>query len=116
MRFFNTAGPCDPAKHYMLPPETRLPGVRKLIDREQYFVLHAPRQTGKTTSVRSLAQALSSEGRYAALVSTCEAGQAVGGKLEEGISTWRRGQICQKNCARRNPILPFRQRRDSRTS
>lgn len=86
MRFFNTAGPCDPAKHYMLPPETRLPGVRKLIDREQYFVLHAPRQTGKTTSVRALAQALTTEGRYAALVSTCEAGQAVGGKLEEGIS------------------------------
>jgi hypothetical protein len=86
MRFFNTAGPCDPAKHYMLPPETRLPGVRKLIDREQYFVLHAPRQTGKTTSVRSLARALTAEGRYAALVSTCEAGLAVGGKLEEGIS------------------------------
>ena len=56
MRFFNTAGPCDPAKHYMLPPERRLPGVRGLIDQEQYFVLHAPRQTGKTTSVRALAQ------------------------------------------------------------
>src|SRR4029077_20547062 len=32
-RFFNTAGPCDPADHYMLPPERRLPGVRDLIDR-----------------------------------------------------------------------------------
>ncbi len=24
-RFFNTSGPCDPAKHYMLPAEERLP-------------------------------------------------------------------------------------------
>jgi hypothetical protein len=86
MRFFNTAGPCDPAKHYMLPPERRLPGVRDLIDQEQYFVLHAPRQTGKTTSVRALAQSLTIEGRYAALVATCEAGQAIGNRLEDGIA------------------------------
>jgi len=86
MRFFNTAGPCDPAKHYMLPPERRLPGIRGLIDQEQYFVLHAPRQTGKTTSVRALARALTAEGRYAALVATCEAGQAVRDDLEDGIA------------------------------
>lgn len=85
MRFFNTAGPCNPAKHYMLPPERRLPGVRDLIDQEHYFVLHAPRQTGKTTSVRALAQALTEKGRYAAVVATCEAGQALGG-LEAGIA------------------------------
>jgi len=87
MRFFNTAGPCDPAKHYMLSPERRLPGVRDLIDQEQYFVLHAPRQTGKTTSVRALASSLMAEGRYAALVATCETGQAIGGRLDEGIAT-----------------------------
>src|SRR5215475_3023680 len=86
MRFFNTAGPCNPAKHYMLPPERRLPGVRGLIEQEQYFVLHAPRQTGKTTSVRALAQALASEGLYAALVVSCETGQASGGRLGEGIA------------------------------
>lgn len=86
MRFFNTAGPCNPAKHYMLPPERRLPAVRGLIEQEQYFVLHAPRQTGKTTSVRALARALTEEGRYAALVATCETGQAVKG-MEEGIAT-----------------------------
>jgi hypothetical protein len=87
MRFFNTSGPCDPAKHYMLAPETRLPGVRELIDQEQFFALHAPRQTGKTTSVRALARSLTAEGHYAALVATCETGQAVSGRLEEGITT-----------------------------
>jgi hypothetical protein len=30
----------------MLPPEPRLPGARELIGRGQYFVVHAPRQTG----------------------------------------------------------------------
>ncbi|HKH44639.1 MAG TPA: ATP-binding protein [Thermoanaerobaculia bacterium] len=87
MRFFNTAGPCDPAKHYMLPPERRLPEVRDLIDQEHYFVLHAPRQTGKTTSIRALASSLTAEGHYAALVASCETGQAVGGRLDEGIAT-----------------------------
>lgn len=28
MRYFNTAGPCKPDMHYMLPVLSRLPGVR----------------------------------------------------------------------------------------
>jgi hypothetical protein len=40
-RFFNTAGPCNPEDHYMLPPERRLPGIRPLIDEKAYFVVHA---------------------------------------------------------------------------
>jgi len=46
-RFFNTAGPCKADLHYMLPPLGRLPEVYDLIDRQGYFVIHAPRQTGK---------------------------------------------------------------------
>ncbi|HEV7517822.1 MAG TPA: hypothetical protein VGR07_16100 [Thermoanaerobaculia bacterium] len=38
-RFFNTAGPCDPHDHYMLPPERRLPELRRLIDQKLYFVV-----------------------------------------------------------------------------
>ncbi|WP_437766290.1 ATP-binding protein [Sorangium sp. So ce281] len=73
-RWFNTAGPCNPADHYMLPPEERLPGVRALIDRKAYFVLHAPRQIGKTTSLSTLAQALTREGGYAAVLVSMEVG------------------------------------------
>jgi AAA-like domain len=83
---FNTAGPCDPADHYMLPPERRLRGVRELIDGKAYFVIHAPRQVGKTTCFRTLAWALVAEGRYAALLASCEAAQAVGPDLEAGIA------------------------------
>lgn len=54
-RFFNTTGSCDPDRHYMLPPEARL--VRASLDRyiqdQLYWVLHAPRQSGKTTFLMS---------------------------------------------------------------
>ena len=84
-RTFNTAGPCIPELHYMLPPERRLPGVRGLIDQRSYFVIHAPRQVGKTTSMRALAEHLRAEGRYIALYASCETGQAAGGNVEAGI-------------------------------
>ena len=54
-RFFNTAGPCVAADHYMLPPMRRLPEVRGLIDEKRYFVLHAPRQSGKGAAAASSA-------------------------------------------------------------
>jgi len=72
MRFFNTAGPCNTAKHYTLPSEARLPGIDRLISRELYFILHAPRQTGKTTAMKALAQRLNAEGTYAGLYFSCE--------------------------------------------
>jgi hypothetical protein len=46
----------------MLPPLARLPDVQRLFDRNQYFVVHAPRQTGKTTAMRALAEALRAKG------------------------------------------------------
>jgi hypothetical protein len=85
-RSFNIAGPCDPALHYMLPPERRLPGVRGYIDQRYYFVIHAPRQVGKTTSVRTLAASLRAGGRYAAVYASCEAGQSAGSDVETGIA------------------------------
>ncbi|HSO00630.1 MAG TPA: ATP-binding protein [Candidatus Nanopelagicales bacterium] len=65
--FFNTSGPCNPAEHYMLPPERRLGDVLELIDERRYFTLHAGRQTGKTTSARWLARHLNQEGRFHAV-------------------------------------------------
>src|SRR5215469_15798442 len=55
LRFFNTTGPCNPEEHYMLPPEDRLVGAQlhRYIKDRLYWVLHAPRQTGKTTFLQS---------------------------------------------------------------
>ncbi|MEM9908043.1 MAG: ATP-binding protein [Cyanobacteria bacterium P01_D01_bin.44] len=66
-RWFNTAGPCNPAHHYMLPATERLPQVKGLIAEHGYFVIHAPRQTGKTTAMLALAQQLTDSGEYAAV-------------------------------------------------
>ncbi len=75
MRFFNITGSCDPARHYMIPAERRLPGCEVLIAKQAYFVVHAPRQTGKTTTMKALAAQLTAEGRYAALRFSCQAAQ-----------------------------------------
>jgi hypothetical protein len=65
----------------MLPPEPRLPGAREVINRKQYFVVHAPRQTGKTTSLAALARDLTAEGRHAALLFSCEEAKWAGDEV-----------------------------------
>lgn len=62
----------------MLPPEPRLPGARELIDEDLYFVVHAPRQTGKTTVLNALAQDLNADGRHVALRFSCERAEPAG--------------------------------------
>ena len=93
MRWFNTAGPCKADLHYMLPPMNRLPGVKRIIEQHGYFVIHAPRQVGKTTAMISLGQELTASGRYAAVMLSVEVGAAFPhdpGKAEKAIlSEWR---------------------------
>ncbi|WP_344457098.1 AAA family ATPase [Actinocorallia aurantiaca] len=72
MKYFNTTGRCREELHYMLPPEPRLPEARKYIERGFYFVVHAPRQSGKTTVLETLARNLNAEGKYAAVWFSCE--------------------------------------------
>jgi hypothetical protein len=71
-KFFNTAGLCKPGKHYMLDPLKRLKDVEKLIKKEQYFTIHAPRQTGKTTYLYALASKLNKDRDYISLVVSFE--------------------------------------------
>ncbi|MBI4606550.1 MAG: AAA family ATPase [Planctomycetes bacterium] len=62
----------------MLPAAERLPEARTLMERGEYFVVHAPRQTGKTTTLMALARALTERGEHAALHFSCEAGEPAG--------------------------------------
>ncbi len=80
-RFFNTTGPNDPERHYTLPVLERLPNVRDLIDNRLYFVVHAPRQVGKTTTLSTLAQELTAEGKYTAVLMSVETGAGLPGNL-----------------------------------
>jgi len=83
-KFFNIAGPCDPGKHYMLPASARLSNIQSLIDQELYFVIHAARQSGKTTLLSELEQTLNAEGRYYALYCSLESVQGIAA-AERGI-------------------------------
>ena len=93
MRHFNTTGPCVPEDHYMLPASSRLPEVPGLIDQKLYFVLHAARQTGKTTSMLALARELMAEGRYAAIVLSMQTAAVLSHDIEAAekllLSRWR---------------------------
>ena len=79
VRFFNTTGPVVAADHYCIPPLERLnlDEVRTLIGQKRYFVLHAPRQTGKTSTLLALRDLLNSgaEGEYRCVYTNVEAGQ-----------------------------------------
>ena len=67
--FFNQAGPSVSELNYMIDPLIRinLANIKRLIAQQRYFVLHAPRQTGKTTCLLALMAHLNEQGRYRAL-------------------------------------------------
>ncbi|MBK1720964.1 ATP-binding protein [Thiocystis violacea] len=89
MRFFTTEGPVRAEDHYCLPPLQRwdLAEVQTLIDQEKYFLLHAPRQTGKTTCLLALMAHLNREGRYRALYVNIEGAQSAREQVEVGMAT-----------------------------
>ena len=80
VRQFNTAGPIDPADHYHIPPLERidLEEVLGLVRDKKYFVLHAPRQTGKTSALLALRDLLNGgeAGDWRCVYANVEAGQA----------------------------------------
>ena len=86
MRFFNTAGPVVPEDHYCVPPLERmdLDGVLSLVQQKKYFVLHAPRQTGKTTALLALRDRLNegAAGPLSCVYANIEAGQALRENLD----------------------------------
>ena len=87
MRFFNTAGPIRPDDHYCIPPLERLDldGVRTLIQQKKYFVLHAPRQTGKTSALLALRDLLNAEGDYRCVYVNVEGAQALREDVERAM-------------------------------
>ena len=62
MRFFNTEGPVRPDDHYAIAPLDRadVDEFLGLLRTKRYFVLHAPRQTGKTSALIALRDLLNS--------------------------------------------------------
>jgi hypothetical protein len=65
----------------MIPASARLPEVPELLARKLYFVVHAPRQTGKTTTLRALAAELTAGGTYAAVTLSLQSGEDWGDNI-----------------------------------
>jgi len=97
MRFFNTTGPVDPTEHYALSPLDRLDRdeLDQLIRERRYFVLHAPRQTGKTSALLALMAHLNSTGKHRCCYVNVEGAQAaredVGAAMRAILSAMARG-------------------------
>lgn len=76
-KLFNIAGPCHQAEHYMLSTQERCQGILELIEQKQYFVIHAARQSGKTTLLLELARQLNEQGLYYTLYCSLETVQGI---------------------------------------
>ena len=88
MRSFSTAGPVKPDRHYCIPPLSRidLDEVLGLVRDEKYFVLHAPRQTGKTSALLALAEVLNQQG-YHCVYATVETARTARDDVQRAMRT-----------------------------
>ncbi|MBI4356488.1 MAG: AAA-like domain-containing protein [Gammaproteobacteria bacterium] len=89
MKFFNTAGPMVPEDHYCIDPLERInrKEILNLIDQKKYFVMHAPRQTGKTSCLLALRNYLNASGNFYCVYVNVEDAQAAREDVERGIRT-----------------------------
>ena len=89
MRFFNVAGPVRPDDHYAVPPLERVDvdELLALIRAKRYFVLHAPRQTGKTSALIALRDLLNSgaAGNFRCVDVNVEVGQVARDDTARGM-------------------------------
>ena len=63
-RFFNTVGSIIPEDHYFLPHRLNENQLMEFIEKKYYFILHAPRQSGKTTAVLEFVNELNKQGKH----------------------------------------------------
>ena len=78
-----------PHRHYCIPPLSRidLEEVLELVEDMRYFVLHAPRQTGKTSTIKALADRLNAAGEYRCVYVNFEPGQSARQDVAAGMQT-----------------------------
>lgn len=84
-RAFCIAGPINPGIHYFIPQRLNRVELQRLIQHQEYFVLHAPRQSGKTTAILEFCRYLNAQHIYNALYFNVEAAQAARENVTEGL-------------------------------
>ena len=105
-KFFNTAGPINPDIHYNVDSLKRieLDEILMLIHQRKYFVLHAPRQTGKTSCLLALRDYLNRQGQYICVYANVEAGQAARNDVKEVVESTAYTIASRTNMVLRNEI------------
>ena len=115
-RFFNTAGPQKLDLNYSIDPLSRfdLDEILMLVRQQRYFVLHAPRQTGKTSCMLALRDYLNERGEYICVYANVEGGQASRNDVDSVIKS-----TCDTLAERTRSILksdlPLRIRDEARS-
>lgn len=101
-RFFNTTGPCYPERHYFLAPQTRLrkSSLERYIRDQMYWVLHAPRQTGKTTFLQTWMREINASGEAIACYVSVERCQGIP-EVEKALPG-----VCEAICDYAAKMLP----------
>jgi hypothetical protein len=87
VKHFNTVGPVKQEDHYCVPLIRRLaePVVYNLIEQKKYFILHAPRQSGKTSAIMGFVKQLNQEGTYTALYISTESAHVAVNNVERAM-------------------------------
>ena len=106
MRYFNTFGPVNAAEHYVVPRSDLVTDLVAQIERGTYFTIYAPRQMGKTTLLRHLADVLYEKRDYLPVTLSFEAFESwpVVDFLEE-VGDWLGSEIQQQLQAISHPKL-----------
>lgn len=115
-KFFNTAGPMKPEIHYNVDPLARInvEEIEQLIHQQKYFVLHAPRQTGKTSCLLALRDYLNARGEFCVVYANVEAGQAYRNDIKM-VEIIVAGEIAERACTvlgNRSPLELLKQVRE----
>jgi len=112
MKFFNTDGRIDPERHYFIPHRFNEQQLSSLIEQQKYFILHAPRQSGKTTSMLEFINILNAQGKYKALYINIEGAQAARSDYIKGIRSILNGfkVSIDERYGSQDPAIPFLQK------
>ncbi len=81
-KWFCIAGPINPQIHYFIPKRLNWGVLDSLIAKREYFILHAPRQSGKTTSILEYVKHVNKGDKYIALYLSTEPAHTAKNEIE----------------------------------
>lgn len=85
MKTFCIAGPVNPEDHYHISRRLNWNRLDELLDNKYYFLIHAPRQSGKTTEILEYIKYVNKNNKYTALYLTTEPAHIAKNDIERTV-------------------------------